>query len=82
MLDMQTLTAIQKKGEQRLSSLRHDEDLILESYALVLSRTVRTYGKQKNEPFENIILNACRLGIALGLGIDVTDGAVYQRPGQ
>jgi hypothetical protein len=62
-----------------MATLGHDEEVVLQNYCLAAAQAVTKAGMAAQQTTNNIILNAFRTGMALGLGIDVAANKVRPR---
>lgn len=77
MLDLNALIQKQKEGNQLLAGLQEDETVILQNYALLAARGILQ--AKRGESVTNLVLNAFRNGICLGLGLEATAGQIQER---
>ena len=79
MLDLNQLIAKQNEGNQLLSTLTGDEEMILQNYGYFCMQAVIKEGARRQDSTDNLILNAFRSGICLGTGIQVVNGEIQER---
>lgn len=79
MLDLNGLVAQQKKGDRLLTSLNHEETVVIQNYSLMSTQALIKAGLGAEQSTNNIILNAYRAGLALGLQIDISNGKIKGR---
>lgn len=79
MLNLPELKKAQSEGDYVLAGLTTNEMTILENYGVMVVKGLKDAGQQAKQPTINIILNAFRQGISLGLGIEVYQGEVQER---
>ena len=79
MLDLNHLIAKQNEGNQLLTALTEDEMVILQNYSYLAMTTIIEEGVRRKDSIDNLILNAYRNGICLGLGIQVVNGSIEER---
>ena len=79
MLDLKRLVAQQAQGNAQLKTLAHDEQTVIQNYAVVAAREIAKAGAQREQSASNIILNAFRSGMALGLSIEISARQVKAR---
>lgn len=77
MLDLNELIRKQEQGNQQLASLTEDETVIIQSYALLAARGI--VQAKRGESVTNLVINAFRNGICLGLGLEVGAGQIRER---
>ena len=79
MLDLNQLIAKQNEGNQLLSGLNEDETAVLQNYGYLCMDAVIKEGARRSDSVDNLILNAYRNGICLGLGLQVVNGIIEER---
>jgi hypothetical protein len=79
MLDLRQLMSRRQEGEQFLTHLTKDEELILSNFALLTAKGMIQAGMNSEQSYTNIVLNAFMQGVALGLRIEVQAGKVVGR---
>ena len=79
MLDLNELIAEQNAGNELLATLGENESAILENYGLLAVQGLIEMASTRKETAHNLVLNAFRNGICLGLGIQVADGEIQKR---
>lgn len=79
MLDLNQLISKQNEGNQFLATLVENEAVILQNYSYMAARELTREAHSRGEPINNLILNAFRNGICLGLGLQVESGTVQER---
>ncbi len=79
MLNLETLLRKQTEGDHLVSTLTPQETAILQNFALMSAQALAKAGREHNQSTNNIILNAFRNGICLGLGLEVREGQVLER---
>jgi len=79
MLDLNALMKQQKEGNQILTTLTEEEEFILQNYALMAAQGLIQVGGGKKESTTNIVINAFRFGLCLGLELDISQGKVKER---
>jgi hypothetical protein len=77
MLDLNELIRKQEQGNQLLASLTEDETVILQNYALLAARGILR--ARKDESATNLVINAFRNGVCLGLGLEARAGQIHER---
>ena len=79
MLDLNQLIQKQNEGNQALSSLNENEAAIMQNFGYFAMDAIITKGAKQNDSVDNLILNAYRNGICLGLGLQVVNGCIQER---
>lgn len=79
MLDLNALMKQQKEGNQILTTLSEDEEFILQNYALMAAQGLLQTGAQTKQSATNVVINAFRFGLCLGLELDISQGKVKER---
>ena len=79
MIDLKELIRIQGAGDKLLGTLTHDDMVIMQNYCLLSAQGLLKAGHGANQSTTNIVLNAYRNGICLGLGLKVSSGQVQGR---
>jgi len=76
MIDLKEMIKRQQNGAMLIESLQTDEKAILQHFCSLSAEGLLDLGKQRNAPVNEIIINAMRNGIALGLQLMVENGEV------
>lgn len=79
MIDFNEMKQRQEAGQQDIDSLIDDEKTVLKHYCSLAAEALLRLGAQKKSPVDHVVVNAFRLGIALGLHLTVADGEVRGR---
>ena len=79
MLDLNQLIAKQNEGNHLLSALTEDETVILQNYGYLCMDAVIKEGAKRSDSVDNLILNAYRNGVCLGLGLQIVNGCIQER---
>ena len=79
MLDLAKTIQAQQAGETLLTGITEDEKTILSSYCWLAGRDLLKAGAQRQAPVDEVVMNAFRNGIALGLCLKVTNHQILER---
>ncbi len=79
MIDFEDMKQRQEEGVQDIDSLIDDEKTVLKHYCSLATEALLRLGSQKKSPVDQVVINAFRLGIALGLHLEITAGEVRSR---
>jgi len=79
MIDFENMKQRQEVGQQDIDSLIDDEKTVLKHYCSLAAEALLRLGAQKKSPVDLVVVNAFRLGIALGLHLTVAGGEVQGR---
>ena len=79
MLDLNQLIAKQNEGNQLRTPLSEGEEVILQNYGYFCMQAVIEEGARRDDSVDNLILNAYRNGICLGLGLQIVNRGVEER---
>jgi len=79
MIDFEEMKQRQALGQQDIDSLIDDEKTVLKHYCSLAAEALLRLGSQQKSPVDEIVINAFRLGIALGLHLEITAGEVRAR---
>lgn len=79
MLNLNELIAEQNAGNELLATLQENESAILENYGVLALQGLIEMASTRKETAQNLVLNAFRNGICLGLGIQVAGGEIQKR---
>ncbi len=80
MIDFQDMKTRHQDGLKLLDSLQEDETAVLRHYCSLATEALMKIGAQRQAPVDQMIINAFKQGIALGLRLQVTDGELQGRP--
>ena len=76
MIDLNEMIKRQQNGSMLIQNLNQDEKEILQHFCSLSAEGLLELGKQRNAPLNEIVINALKNGIALGLQLDIRDGEV------
>ena len=79
MIDFNEMKQRQGVGLQDIDSLVDDEKTVLKHYCSLATEALLRLGAQKKAPVDEVVINAYRNGIALGLHLELTAGEVRGR---
>jgi hypothetical protein len=79
MLTVQQLAVATKQGDSAIRSLIPEEEGVLQGYMLMLTQQGIKQFVAQNVSAEDIILNSIRVGMSLGLSIQIQNRAVVGR---
>lgn len=79
MIDFKEMQQHQEEGHRDIDSLQGDEKDILKHYCSLATEAILRLGVQRKAPVDEVVINAFRSGIALGLHLEVTAGEVRGR---
>jgi hypothetical protein len=68
-----------KSGNNAIESLSQDELAVIQNFCFLGASAILTAGVQEKKPMIEIILNAMRNGIALGLRIKIKEGKIEKK---
>ena len=80
MIDAKEMSACHVMGLQNIRSLEGDELLVLQLYCQAFAEKTIEDGKHRGAPTEDLVINAVKDGIALGLGLQVVNCELQKRP--
>ena len=79
MIDFQDMKHRQEEGLAIIGTLLPDERDILQHYCSLSTEAFLRMGVQRKAPVSQVVMNAYRNGIALGLCLKVTQGEIQGR---
>lgn len=79
MIDFQEMKRCQEEGQRDIDSLQGDEKDILKHYCSLSTEALLKLGVQRKAPFDQVVINSFRTGIALGLRLSISNGEVQSR---
>lgn len=79
MLDFQEIKRCQEEGLKDIESLEGQETEVLQHYCSLATEALLRLGVQKKAPVDQVVINAYKNGIALGLTLIITNGEVRER---
>ena len=79
MIDFEAMNRRQQEGLTDIDSLQEDEKMVLQHYCSLATEALLKMGLQRKAPVDQVVVNAFRLGIALGFHLTVAAGEVRER---
>lgn len=79
MIDFEEMKRRQEEGLKDIDSLQDDERDILKHYCSLSTEALMRLGIYRKAVFEEVVINAFRTGLALGLHLQVVAGEVRGR---
>ena len=76
MIDLNEMIKRQQNGSALIEQLDTDEKEILQHFCSLSAEGLLELGKQRNAPVNEIVINALKNGIALGLQLMIENGEV------
>jgi hypothetical protein len=76
MIDFNEMIRRQQQGETQISTLQEDEKVVLQHYCSLATEAVLSTGVKRNSSVDEVVINAYKSGIALGLQLKVENGEV------
>ena len=79
MIDFEEMRRRQDEGLNSIGTLEADEKEILQHYCSLATEALLRLGVKRKAPVDEVVLNAYKNGIALGLRLQVTQGEILGR---
>ncbi|GAI74209.1 unnamed protein product [marine sediment metagenome] len=79
MIDFNEMKQRQEEGLQDIDLLIDDEETVLKHYCSLATEALLRVGAQRKAPVDEVVINAFKNGIALGLRLSITNGEVQGR---
>lgn len=79
MIDFEEMNRRQQEGLTDIDSLQEDEKMVLQHYCSLATEALLKIGVQRKATVDQLVINAYKYGIALGLRLQVTQGEVLGR---
>lgn len=79
MIDFGEMNQRQREGVLLLQTLQEDEKTVLRHYCSLATEYLMREGDRTGAPVDKLVINALRIGIGLGLELQVTGGEVKAR---
>jgi len=79
MIDFEDMKQRQEAGQKDIDSLEGDERDILKHYCSLGTEALLRLGVQRKAPVDQVVINAFRSGIALGLHLTIAEGEIQGR---
>ena len=73
MIDLNEMVKRQQNGSLLIEQLIPDEKAILQHFCSLSAEGLMELGEKRNAPVNEILVNAMKNGIALGLQLDIRD---------
>jgi len=80
MIDADDMAARHLLGLKQIDSLEGEELLALQLYCQIFAKQTSDDGHRMRAPAEDLMINAVKDGIALGLNLQITGGEIQGRP--
>ena len=81
MIDFNEMKDRQQEGASLLDSLKEDEFTVLRHYCSLATEALVKMGTQRQATTDQIVINALKAGISLGLRLQVEEGEIQGRSG-
>jgi len=69
----------QMEGSSLVDSLTEDEVTVLRHYCSLLTEALMKKGAEEKKTVDQLVINAVKTGISLGVRLDIKDGEVIGR---
>ena len=79
MIDFDDMNNRQQEGLKQVDSLQEEEIAVLQHYCSLSTEALMKMGAQRHSPVDQMVINAYKYGIALGLHLQVTKGEIQGR---
>jgi len=79
MIEFEEMARRQQEGLTYIDSLQEDEKMVLQHYSSLATEVLLKMGVQRKAPVDQVVINAYKTGIALGLRLQVTQGEILGR---
>ena len=79
MIDFEDMKRRQEEGLNIIGTLAADEKEVLQHYCSLATEAFLRLGVKRKAPVDEVVLNAYKNGIALGLRLQVTQGEILGR---
>jgi len=76
MIDLNEMLKRQQNGAMLIENLQSDEKTILQHFCSLSAEGLLQLGQQRKAPVNEIVINALKNGIALGLQLMIENGEV------
>jgi len=76
MIDLNEMIKRQQNGAALIENLNQDEKAILQHFCSLSAEGLMELGEKRNAPVNEIIINAMKNGLAMGLQLMIEDGEV------
>jgi hypothetical protein len=78
-IDFDDMNQRQQDGLTQVNSLQEDERAVLQHYCSLATEVLMEEGDKRKAPIDQVVINAYRYGIALGLKLQVVNGEIQGR---
>ncbi len=79
MIDLNEMAALSQRGVQKVEALTGIEKDLLKNFCSVATEALMQMAVQRHAPVDEIVVNAFKNGIALGLELSIVNGEVKGR---
>jgi len=79
MIDFEDMKRRQEEGLKLVDSLQEDESMVLRHYCSLGTEALMKMAAQRQSPVDQVVINALKNGIALGLRLQVKEGEIQGR---
>ena len=79
MIDFDDMKRRQEEGSNLVDSLEEDESMVLRHYCSLATEALIKMGVQRESSTDQVVINALKNGIALGLRLQVSKGELQGR---
>jgi len=79
MIDFDDMKRRQEEGLNLVDSLREDESMVIRHYCSLATEALIKMGAQRQSSTDQVVINALKNGIALGLRLQVAKGELQGR---
>ncbi len=80
MIDFDDMKRRQEAGLKLVDSLQEDESTVLRHYCSLATEALMKMGAQRQSSPDQVVINALKNGIALGLRLQIAEGELQGRP--
>ncbi len=80
MIDFDDMKRRQEEGLNLVDTLQEDELIVLRHYCSLSTEALIKMGAQRQSSTDQVVINALKGGIALGLRLQITNGELMGRP--
>ncbi len=80
MIDFDDMKRRQEEGLNLVDALQEDELIVLRHYCSLSTEALIKMGAQRQSSTDQVVINALKGGIALGLRLQITNGEIKGRP--
>jgi len=79
MIDFNEMVKRQQEGIREVESLEADEKDILKHYCSLATEQLLRFATERDAPVDEVVINAFRTGIGLGLQLKIVNGELLGR---